>query len=43
MIKDLSGDKDTLTAWMAAVDHEMPALRSFTSGCTATSRPSRPG
>ena len=32
MIKDLSGDKDKLTGWMAAVDHDLPALRSFTVG-----------
>jgi len=32
MIKNLSGDKDTLTVWMAAVDHDLPALRSFTRG-----------
>jgi transposase len=32
MIKDLSGDKDRLTGWMAAVDHDLPALRSFTRG-----------
>jgi len=32
MIKDLSGDKDTLTGWLAAVDHDLPALRSFTRG-----------
>ena len=32
MIKDLSGDKDTLTGWMAAVDHDLPTLRSFTRG-----------
>jgi len=32
MIKDLSGDKDTLTGWMAAVDHDLPGLRSFTRG-----------
>ncbi len=32
MIKDLSGDKDTLTGWMAAVDHDLPTLRSFTVG-----------
>jgi len=32
MIKDRSGDKDTLTGWMAAVDHDLPALRSFTRG-----------
>ncbi|MDQ2737288.1 MAG: ISL3 family transposase, partial [Actinomycetota bacterium] len=32
MIKDLSGDKDTLTEWLAAVDHDLPALRSFTRG-----------
>jgi transposase len=30
MIEDLSGDQDKLTAWMAAVDHDLPALRSFT-------------
>ncbi len=32
MIKDRSGDKDTLTGWMAAVDHDLPTLRSFTRG-----------
>ena len=32
MIKDLSGDQDNLTAWMAAVDHDITALRSFTVG-----------
>jgi len=32
MIKDLSGDKDTLIGWMAAVDHDLPTLRSFTRG-----------
>ncbi len=32
MIKDLAGDKDTLTAWTAAVDHDLPTLRSFTRG-----------
>jgi len=32
MIKDLSGDKETLTEWLAAVDHDLPALRSFTRG-----------
>jgi len=32
MIKDLSGDKDTLTGWMSAVDSDLPALRSFTTG-----------
>jgi len=32
MIKDLSGDKNTLTEWLAAVDHDLPALRSFTRG-----------
>jgi len=32
MIKDRSGDKDTLTGWMAEVDHDLPALRSFTRG-----------
>jgi transposase len=32
MIKDLSGDKDTLTGWMGAVDADLPMLRSFTVG-----------
>jgi hypothetical protein len=32
MIKDLSGDKDTLTKWMSAVDADLPPLRSFTAG-----------
>ncbi len=32
MIKDLSGDKDTLTGWMGAVDADLPPLRSFTAG-----------
>ena len=32
MIKDLSGDENTLTKWMGAVDADLPALRSFTSG-----------
>jgi hypothetical protein len=32
MIKDLSGDRDTLTEWLAAVDHDLPALRPFTRG-----------
>jgi len=32
MIKDLSGDKTTLTEWMVAVDHDLPTLRSFTRG-----------
>ena len=32
MIKDLSGDKNKLRAWTAAVDHDLPALRSFTRG-----------
>ena len=32
MIKDLSGDMDTLTAWMSAVDADLPTLRSFTAG-----------
>ena len=32
MIKDLSGDQDKLTQWMAAVDHDLPALRTFTVG-----------
>ena len=33
MIKDLSGDKDKLSQWLIAVDHDLPALRSFTRGC----------
>ena len=32
MIKDLSGDKNTLAAWMGAVDADLPVLRSFTAG-----------
>ena len=32
MIKDLSGDKDTLTRWMGAVDADLPPLRSFHRG-----------
>jgi transposase len=32
MIKDLSGDKNTLTKWMGAVDADLPSLRSFTAG-----------
>jgi transposase len=32
MIKDLSGEENTLTKWMAAVDADLPALRSFTAG-----------
>ena len=32
MIKDLSGDQDKLTQWIAAVDHDLPTLRSFTVG-----------
>jgi transposase len=32
MIKDLSGDQDKLTEWMAAVDRDLPTLRSFTAG-----------
>ena len=32
MIKDLSGDENTLTKWMGAVDADLPALRSFTTG-----------
>ncbi len=32
MIKDLSGDRDTLAVWMDAVDADLPALRSFTAG-----------
>src|SRR6478752_5128130 len=32
MIKDLSGDENTLTKWIGAVGADLPALRSFTSG-----------
>ena len=32
MIKDLSGDENTLTKWIGAVDADLPALRSFTGG-----------
>ena len=32
MIKDLSGDKNTLAVWMGAVDAALPVLRSFTAG-----------
>ena len=32
MIKDLSGDQNTLTKWIGAVDADLPALRSFTAG-----------
>ncbi len=32
MIKDLSGNRDKLTQWIASVDHDLPALRSFTVG-----------
>jgi hypothetical protein len=32
MIKDLSGDENTLTKWIGAVDADLPALRVFTSG-----------
>ena len=32
MIKDLSGDENTLTKWIGAVDADLPALRSFTTG-----------
>jgi len=32
MIKDLSGDENTLIKWIGAVDADLPALRSFTSG-----------
>lgn len=32
MIKDLSGDQDKLTEWIASVDHDLPALRPFTAG-----------
>ncbi len=31
MIKDLSGDRDTLVGWMGAVDADLPVLRSFTA------------
>lgn len=32
MVKDLSGDANTLTKWVGAVDADLPALRSFTAG-----------
>ncbi|HZM65820.1 MAG TPA: ISL3 family transposase [Nakamurella sp.] len=32
MIKDLSGEENTLTKWIGAVDADLPALRSFTAG-----------
>ena len=32
MIKDLSGDENTLSKWIGAVDADLPALRSFTTG-----------
>jgi transposase len=32
MIRNLSGDKETLTGWMSAVDEDLPMLRSFTGG-----------
>jgi len=32
MIKDLSGDRDTPSFWMGAVDADLPLLRSFTTG-----------
>jgi len=32
MIKDVSGDRNTLTGWMDAVDADLPKLRSFTAG-----------
>ena len=32
MIKDLSGDENTLTTWIGAVNADLPALRSFTAG-----------
>ena len=32
MIKDLSGDQNTLIKWIGAVDADLPALRSFTAG-----------
>ncbi len=32
MIKDLSGDKDKVTAWTAAVDHDLPTPSSITIG-----------
>ena len=32
MIKDLYGDKNTLTGWMGTVDADLPVLHSFTAG-----------
>ena len=31
-LRNLCGDRDTLTGWMAAVEAEPPAVRSFTAG-----------
>ena len=41
MIKNLSGDEDTLAAWMGVVDADLPPLRSFTAGLSP--RPGRRG
>jgi len=43
MIKDLSGDKNTLTEWMVAVDHDLPAFARSPAGSAVTSMPSPPG
>jgi hypothetical protein len=43
MIKDLSGDKDTLAGWMGAVDADLPVLRSFTAGLRRDLEPWSPG
>ncbi len=32
MIRNLSGDKDTLTDWMNPVDADLPILGPFTAG-----------
>jgi hypothetical protein len=39
MIKDLSGDKNTLTKWMGAVDNDLPVLARSPPGCDATWTP----
>jgi hypothetical protein len=41
MIKDLSGDGNTLSKWIGAVDADLPSERS-PPGCAATWTPSSP-
>jgi hypothetical protein len=44
MIKDLSGDENTLTKWIGAVDADLrPHFECSYPGCAATWRPSSPG